>query len=193
MKYEEYLQSDIWREKRMKALKRDGFQCQICGSGKNLQVHHIRYPNTYGEEPLEDLITVCDVCHSAKLHKRDMELKQLKKDIEETVWFHTHEAIQVPAEYINFIYRYKSQDLYYGGNKNLCNLATLKALLEESDLVKPNEYGRFHRITILQNYFAGKHRKWVYDLRDRHGMQIDDIETETKLPRSFIWKHYNIR
>ena len=63
--YKKYLESDAWRKKREKVLDRDGHACQICGSKENLRVHHKKYnPDFYlGEEPENDLITVCERCH----------------------------------------------------------------------------------------------------------------------------------
>lgn len=62
---DDYLQTEIWKEKRMARFRLDGFKCQRCGSGKNLVCHHIRYPAAWGLENIEDdLITLCDDCHS---------------------------------------------------------------------------------------------------------------------------------
>lgn len=61
--YKEYLQSDAWKAKRKAVLIRDGLRCVLCGHEKNLHVHHVTYDRIYDED-LEDLITVCHVCHS---------------------------------------------------------------------------------------------------------------------------------
>ncbi len=61
--YDEYLQSPEWREKRLQVLERDGHTCQVCCiSGRDVEVHHLTY-RSLGDEPLEDLITVCKACH----------------------------------------------------------------------------------------------------------------------------------
>lgn len=39
--YRELLFDERWREKRMHILERDGYKCTICGSEKNLVVHHV--------------------------------------------------------------------------------------------------------------------------------------------------------
>lgn len=56
-----------WRAQKQEVLKRDKFQCQICGSKKNLIVHHkIPYHlcKTYKEaNKLINLITLCKRCH----------------------------------------------------------------------------------------------------------------------------------
>ena len=59
-----YMQSPEWKHKRALVLARDNFQCRICSSPSNLQVHHLSYKNLY-HEPLSDLATLCGDCHTA--------------------------------------------------------------------------------------------------------------------------------
>lgn len=67
--YNDYLQSDRFNALKMKVFRRDNFQCQICGSGKNLQAHHITYARR-GHEHVDDLVTLCAKCH-CEVHKND--------------------------------------------------------------------------------------------------------------------------
>lgn len=63
--YNEYLESKIWKTKRNRILKRDGYTCQICGKmfPKNkLHVHHMSYRN-FGKEQDCELVTLCKKCH----------------------------------------------------------------------------------------------------------------------------------
>lgn len=76
--YREYLESSHWDNIRLARLKKDGYQCQICGSGKNLCVHHLTY-DRIGREQMDDLITLCQECHE-KVHAIDIERKKQKKD-----------------------------------------------------------------------------------------------------------------
>jgi len=51
------------------ARDRDNFQCQICGdvipvSFGRLEVHHIIYRCHGGTDELENLVTLCDLCHA---------------------------------------------------------------------------------------------------------------------------------
>ena len=72
MPEDDYLQTDIWRAIRNRRIRMDCYQCQMCGTAKNLHVHHIRYPDVWGTENVEDdLITLCDSCH-AKVHEIDI-------------------------------------------------------------------------------------------------------------------------
>ena len=72
-RYEEYLKSDKWKKKREKILKRADHKCELCGSTENLHIHHLTYDNVYNEKE-EDLLCVCDICHS-KLHNKDLTKK----------------------------------------------------------------------------------------------------------------------
>ena len=71
IEYEEYLQSEQWKELSRKRLEYDGYTCQMCGSrgtaNNILEVHHLSYKHI-GEEQnrvWEDLITLCHCCHKS--------------------------------------------------------------------------------------------------------------------------------
>lgn len=68
--YKDYMHSDEWSKKRRERIEFDGYKCKLCGSAKNLNVHHITYDHL-GFEPLDDLVTVCASCHE-KLHSEDL-------------------------------------------------------------------------------------------------------------------------
>ena len=61
-KYQWYLQSRHWRNRRLQAIEDVGSACQICGSEVDLQVHHLNYDNL-GNEKDTDLLVACEVCH----------------------------------------------------------------------------------------------------------------------------------
>lgn len=63
--YTAYLQTDHWKNLRIKIAERDDYTCQrCCGSfRKSFTIHH----NTYkylGKERLKDLTFYCDKCHA---------------------------------------------------------------------------------------------------------------------------------
>jgi 5-methylcytosine-specific restriction endonuclease McrA len=60
--YEEYLQTDHWRQVRAAALWLADYRCSLCGSNENLEVHHNNYDCLYHERPV-DLFVLCDRCH----------------------------------------------------------------------------------------------------------------------------------
>jgi len=68
IEYQEYLNSDHWKNIRLKALDRAGNRCQLCSSRDNLNVHHNTYRNK-GHEDLKDLVVLCRECH-AKFHDK---------------------------------------------------------------------------------------------------------------------------
>lgn len=73
--YERYMRSDDWQAKRQERLEMDGYTCQVCGrTDSPLQVHHRSYAKL-GDEPLDDLITVCETCHSV--------ISQIEREVEE--------------------------------------------------------------------------------------------------------------
>lgn len=51
---------------------RDGYKCQVCGSKKHLRLHHIVFQGLKhnGSNMLDNLITVCEKCHSHKNHQK---------------------------------------------------------------------------------------------------------------------------
>ena len=65
----EYLSSKEWKTKRIQVKDRDNYSCQICGSTKDLHVHHMSGYDLIPNEPISCLITLCSVCHKAEHDK----------------------------------------------------------------------------------------------------------------------------
>ncbi|MBC7522975.1 MAG: HNH endonuclease [Flavobacterium sp.] len=61
-KYTNYIQSKEWKIKRNQALIRDNNLCQRCKVKPAEEVHHLTYENLFCEK-LEDLLSLCKVCH----------------------------------------------------------------------------------------------------------------------------------
>jgi hypothetical protein len=74
--YEDYLASDIWKEKSNYLISLVG-ECELCGSTNFLCVHHKTYEHV-GNEPRKDLLVVCFGCHY-KIHKKTLENTEDKK------------------------------------------------------------------------------------------------------------------
>jgi group II intron reverse transcriptase/maturase len=53
-----------WRDVRAEVLERDGYRCQQCGSQDNLDVHHRQARYQGGDDSPENLVTLCEHCHS---------------------------------------------------------------------------------------------------------------------------------
>lgn len=71
MNYKEQLTDSRWLRKKNEILERDNYTCQRCGATSNLQVHHKEYLSgkLAWEYPNEDLITLCERCHSVEHHR----------------------------------------------------------------------------------------------------------------------------
>ena len=53
---------------RQQVLRRDGWRCQACGTMSNLEVHHKQFRSHSGDDTEENLITLCNACHSSIHH-----------------------------------------------------------------------------------------------------------------------------
>jgi len=59
---------------RQRVLERDRYQCQVCGTTENIQVHHWREFRSQGGEDTEDnLVTMCFEHHMA-LHRGELDI-----------------------------------------------------------------------------------------------------------------------
>jgi 5-methylcytosine-specific restriction endonuclease McrA len=63
--YDQYINSNLWKNKRQYALAHYGVRCEDCGSTYSLQVHHKTYIN-FGDEDIDDLSVLCRSCHDLK-------------------------------------------------------------------------------------------------------------------------------
>ena len=69
--YDEYLGSAIWREKRTLVLQRSTRRCEHPGCNRPVEeVHHKRYPEVWGNEPIDWLVALC-VSHHREAHGKD--------------------------------------------------------------------------------------------------------------------------
>ena len=59
--YEEFLNTEEWKQVAEMVKDRDCNRCVICGSTKNLNAHHIGYDGDYLDE--NDIVTLCNRCH----------------------------------------------------------------------------------------------------------------------------------
>ena len=54
---------------RQLVLRRDSWRCQSCGAMSNLEIHHREFRSHSGTDSEENLITLCNACHS-EVHER---------------------------------------------------------------------------------------------------------------------------
>jgi len=64
--YRKFLKSDFWKELSTRK-RRSAGRCEGCGSRRNLQSHHWRYPEDWYATTEADLKVLCRGCH-AKVH-----------------------------------------------------------------------------------------------------------------------------
>jgi 5-methylcytosine-specific restriction endonuclease McrA len=63
------LDIELYEQLRNQVLRRDGWRCQSCGARSNLEVHHQEFRSHSGDDSVQNLITLCTVCHAA-VHQR---------------------------------------------------------------------------------------------------------------------------
>ncbi len=65
--YQHFLKSRYWWTCKQRVLQRDGGRCRWCGSSDSVEVHHLSYRH-HGNEAnhLEDLVTLCRMCHASE-------------------------------------------------------------------------------------------------------------------------------
>lgn len=65
--YEEYLATPHWAQLRQETFKAHGHCCAACGRFATVQAHHLRYRDNLTDCTPEDMMPLCDSCHT-KLH-----------------------------------------------------------------------------------------------------------------------------
>lgn len=68
--YQAYLASREWSLKREAVRERSGNQCERCWTAPQQAVNHMSYEHIY-DEPLEELLAVCNPCHAWLSGKSD--------------------------------------------------------------------------------------------------------------------------
>jgi len=62
------LDSSSYKQLCQGVLERDGWKCQVCGSSRNLEVHHQRFRSQQGDDNDQNMITLCSECHHKTHH-----------------------------------------------------------------------------------------------------------------------------
>jgi hypothetical protein len=68
--HQKYLQTEHWKNLRESAIKRDGGKCIECGDTTTLNVHHKVYRKRFEDGVLEDVVTLCKMCHRIEHGRR---------------------------------------------------------------------------------------------------------------------------
>lgn len=60
--YQNYLNSEEWKDKRRLVLMRDNYNCNDCAN-RAREVHHLTYDNLHTEKEIDDCISLYSRCH----------------------------------------------------------------------------------------------------------------------------------
>ena len=142
--YDEYMNSDEWKEKREEIFGLKGRRCSICGTSFGIiDCHHLNYDHFKHEEEYdyEDVIPLCRDCHS-DLHQfikdNDNIIRELKSDLERL------------KDSFMIKYRYAIADSIYNRTKNIFN---------DKSVVKPyldTIYGKCKCKNNIHPYFSSE-------------------------------------
>lgn len=93
-RYTKYIASKEFKEIKDIIFERDGYSCCACGwnineydpekksNKRTLQCHHRTYKHLYDERNhLEDLITICNICHRA-VHSAPSNIHRFQKSLD---------------------------------------------------------------------------------------------------------------
>jgi hypothetical protein len=107
LNYEKYIRSSSkWKTICVQIRNRDDNKCKLCDSTEKLHVHHLTYKRLGNERP-EDLVTLCELCHSDQ-HKLANTIrindKRFKGDKNKSItqaWAATKRKAKPPKGFIN--------------------------------------------------------------------------------------------
>src|SRR6185369_486505 len=77
-KYAEYLKSPHWALIKFNVFAARGMKCELCGSLKDIDIHHKTYGRIGREKP-EDLMVLCRLCHGKAHTVSQDELQSLSR------------------------------------------------------------------------------------------------------------------
>ena len=122
--YDEFLNTEEWRQVAAMVKDRDGNKCVICGSTENLNAHHIGYDGDRMDE--NDIVTLCNRCHEC-LHDG---IKTMRESVSSGVY-------QMLSDKLSDIVLdfYKRSFTKSGGRFEVCNhenFLKLQSILDKS-------------------------------------------------------------
>lgn len=65
MTYQDFLKTPFWKKLTARKKRLVGGKCEACGIRRQLQSHHVRYPQNWFDTELSDLKVLCDGCHKS--------------------------------------------------------------------------------------------------------------------------------
>lgn len=67
------ISANLTNTTRKEIYKRDDYMCALCGSNRQLQIHHVVKRSQGGTNSMHNLITLCSTCH-ANAHNQMMNI-----------------------------------------------------------------------------------------------------------------------
>lgn len=173
--YDNYLASPEWKRKRDERRLIDG-KCAVCGSPMDLNVHHLTYKNV-PHEKTTDLITLC------RFHHMEIESKKGQP------WYDSFDTLNHML-IAQFIKEYEHLDYSAGGNRDYCNLNTVKKDLFPFMKEHGANLDMLHGTSEVLTYFRNKRYKIILDYKN-HGYPIEITRTRIRCSDKMLRKAYN--
>lgn len=204
--YEAYIQTDKFDiEIRQPVFKRDGYKCVVCGNTENLQPHHLTYRNIY-HESLDDLITLCNRCHSIyhAIEKRreaieemyrnahDQEIKEYEEQRQREA--QKYEQERARREEINKSIEQEIKDEYYlkdyckGGDLDMMSWEVINAVIDKKCKKYNIEYYSGNKKPI-QDFFLYRRCEFLLRCMDQN-FTYADVLAKTNFDSQWLSKWY---
>lgn len=177
--YEEYIDSDEWRERASRIRMRDGYCCQICGATDvPMEVHHLTYTRLY-EEDDGDLLTLCHECHEkvTKLWREARDGAKAKKHFLNMQ--HRYNQTVSLANQLNVLMPY---DISFGGEYVMTGVNNIRAACEDIGIEfkhaqRVNDtFAKIHVFDVAMQISQGASR-WGLKERGYPKALVDDVKT----------------
>lgn len=214
--YSTYLKTDKWRDKSHARMEYDNFCCYACKKSyeygvTTLNVHHLTYRNV-GNEPLSDLVTLCENCHKnfhlIKKLEEECEARYLEEDRKkaerERAVSYQNNQLSWKAEHERLI-RLKKQatkeieeehlddDYSRGGAIDMCNWAVIEKFCEEKKTEYESKYGivLFLGKQDIRDFFHCRRLEFIARCINK-GLSPELVARRSMLTLPFIQKWYDI-
>lgn len=172
MKYDQYLRTPEWKQKKANRLAFDNWQCGICHKpieeGDRYETHHLRY-NRLGHEDVEtDLISLCPSCH-----------QRFHSFWEKANYWENSSPLEHWKEYslpdtAQFCFENLGNDMLLGGEYNLCSDDVIDDFIDD--------FYRDHEITDpvyicetdIKLFFRNKRYEVLFEAQ-KNGEKLDNM------------------
>ena len=184
--YITYLNSTAWKERRLRRLALSANRCEACACNANLRVHHLTYANIF-REPMNDLMTLCETCHTSiesaivsKLLPRKGNVDALRAA--SIAIIHAHRLALTPLPKPKK--QKKQKPVHPSVNGVVARNPSQQAMMNNavfSHAIRTMNRPEFHAYCKLQRYSFADHSN-AFALYDRWGR-----ENGRSIPDSYNW------